>query len=191
VTRKRAAEAPKTFDIRSWQDVLAKLHRELERIKKTDNREDLIDHSFNFAVTAWQMADWLWADVQDKPKLKARVAAVAWIPPAKFTFFAFKKLICGANGCAALECCRVIATCSKHVGVEHTGYASMSPAVMPVQPHELRVMHGLQADGKPIIFIRARWTPEIRIESRMIPAIQLFEEALTFWNDFVKTHKLR
>lgn len=48
----KSPSALQTFDIASWSDMFAKLKREFERIKQTDDRDDLVDHSFNFAVTA-------------------------------------------------------------------------------------------------------------------------------------------
>lgn len=168
--------------------MLAKLERELERIKQTDDRDDLVDHSFNFAVTAWHLADWLWIELQDKPHLKVRIAAAASMPPAGFTLTDFKAFICGQNGSTAIDHCRVIATSSKHAGVSVVRQALLAPRVMPTQPREFRITRGWQADGTPIVHIRARWAPEIKIGSEIMSAISVFEEALCFWKSFVACH---
>jgi hypothetical protein len=47
---------PGVFELRSPADLLAKLGRELERLRTAPND---VDHAFNFFVTAEHMLDWL------------------------------------------------------------------------------------------------------------------------------------
>lgn len=182
---RKPSSTPQTFDIASSCDMLAKLERELERVTQTDDRDDLVDHTFNFAITAWHMADWLWTELEDKPYPKVRLARAASIPPARFGLNDFKAFICGPRGSTAIDHCRIIATSSKHVGVVVIRQSPLSPRVMPMQPREFRITRGWQLDGTPIVHIRARWVPEITIGSDTMAAISVFEEALRFWKNFV------
>lgn len=182
---RRPSSTPQTFDIANSCDMLAKLERELERVTQTDDRDDLVDHTFNFAITAWHMTDWLWTEFEGKPYLKARIAKAASMPPARFGLNDFKAFICGPRGSTAIDHCRIIATSSKHADVAIVHQARLSPRVMPMQPREFRITHGLQLDGTPIVHIRARWVPEITIGSETTAAIGVFEEALRFWKNFI------
>ena len=43
------------------QDMIDKLGREMGRLRAAKQLEDAIDHATNGAVTAWQVADWIWS----------------------------------------------------------------------------------------------------------------------------------
>lgn len=48
------------FGVDTPRDMLEKLNRELNRITNSSEREDLVDHANNFALTAWHITDWVW-----------------------------------------------------------------------------------------------------------------------------------
>ena len=54
---------PGVFELRSPADLLAKLGRELERLRAAPNN---VDHAFNFFVTAEHMLDWLYPGDEHK-----------------------------------------------------------------------------------------------------------------------------
>jgi hypothetical protein len=56
------------FDLRSPQDLLAKLGRELARLEAAPND---VDHAFNFFVTAEHMLDWRFPDPGGRAKRAA------------------------------------------------------------------------------------------------------------------------
>jgi hypothetical protein len=60
---------PGVFDLRSPADLLAKLGRELERLRAAPND---VDHAFNFFVTAEHMLDWRYPDPNGKTLRKAK-----------------------------------------------------------------------------------------------------------------------
>ena len=155
-----------TFDIRTSRDMLDKLSREIKRLETTDNREDAADLCFNAAVTAWHLHDWVWKDIKDNWPVRARIAKAAEIP-GKFkkrdwmTFLRSKKA-----ECPALRYCRIIATASKHGGVELTDDD-------PIE--DLRVYTSPAPD--------TRWKPRIGSQVRLAGLV--FEDAFSFWNEFI------
>lgn len=70
--------------------------------------------AFDCAITAWHMADWVWANIEDKD------AVLKKVPPeyAKRQPFAqFQALICHES--QYIRICRHIADSNKHFGVDH------------------------------------------------------------------------
>jgi hypothetical protein len=62
------------FDLKSPKDMLAKLNRELERLRTDPNN---VDHAFNFFVTAEHMLDWLYPGYPaEKTRRKIRDAEI-------------------------------------------------------------------------------------------------------------------
>ena len=75
-----------TFDLETCRDLLDKLDRELKRIRGTNNRLELADHGYNFAITAWHISEWAWAAMDHKYDLKIQIAKAIDISPAKLSF---------------------------------------------------------------------------------------------------------
>src|ERR1700730_9142097 len=79
-TRSRAMtqseqKTQKAFELRNARDMLEKLRWELNNLFFR-HRNDIAAcqyHSFNCAVTAWHLTDWLWQDISPSPELRARV----------------------------------------------------------------------------------------------------------------------
>ena len=56
------------------QIMIDKLDRELGRLRAAKQLEDAKDHATNGAVTAWQMADWIWSlRLKDSPEARRRL----------------------------------------------------------------------------------------------------------------------
>ncbi len=58
-----------TFDGTSAKGILAKLHRETERILENPKAEFAADHVINAFWTAWHMHVWVWDAIKDEPAL--------------------------------------------------------------------------------------------------------------------------
>ena len=48
-------------------ELICKLDRELERIDNSKILDELVDHTMNFALTAYHMTDWVWKLLERKP----------------------------------------------------------------------------------------------------------------------------
>ena len=56
------------------QIMIDKLEREIARLRTAKQPADAIDHATNGAVTAWQLADWIWKlHVKDNPETRSRL----------------------------------------------------------------------------------------------------------------------
>lgn len=178
-----------TFDLVSCRDLLQKLERELDRIRCCNGREELADLGFNFAVTAWHLVDWVWADIKDQHALKAALAGEAGVRAPDFVLKQFQDLMRGRSD--DLNFCRLIATASKHVGVERlpgdpqaftaTGSAVPSTVLLgaaPLATSPLTVGNG----GKYVL--------KIIVDGKRIPAVEVFERALEFWTQFIYRHQI-
>src|SRR5215469_4309637 len=105
------ANEPRTFELRSCRDMIAKMERELERVKCSGtDRGVLTDHGINFAWTAWHMAEWVWVDMTDAQR--RQVAIEAECNPDKFNLKGFQSYLCAKS--LELGYCRIIATAAEH-----------------------------------------------------------------------------
>jgi len=48
-------------------DIACKLEREMERMQETESLRDFVEHTMNFALTAYHMTDWVWDALQREP----------------------------------------------------------------------------------------------------------------------------
>ncbi len=56
------------------QIMISKLEREIGRLRAAKQREHAEDHATNGAVTAWQLADWIWKlHLKDSPEARSRL----------------------------------------------------------------------------------------------------------------------
>lgn len=167
------------FGIRSSVDLLAKAERELDRYRLavSSNPKDFrshSDHAFNFVITAWHVADWVWKETKG--------SAEKW-----HECDSFKSLVSKVRSeCEALKICHELATGSKHFEIRKSqaqtvkstdtkskqGGGVFRPALQPAFRPALRsafggyVVHGLAItlkDGKIV-------EPEI-----------VFQQALDYW----------
>jgi hypothetical protein len=93
-----------TFALENCRSMLDKLRREIERLRDADGPARN-DHAFNAAVTAWQLCDWVFADMtpaqKDKLKIHNRLGMQEH----------------AGHHSRALHLCRQVATASKHMRV--------------------------------------------------------------------------
>src|ERR1051325_3230026 len=108
-----------TFEATSATDVLAKLHREIDRIESGGDHESVRDHVVNAFWTAWHFHGWLWDAVKDKPELKDAVLKYRGLDGEVLD----SKLSFGsalAERFVPLRICRLIATSPRHeIGRAH------------------------------------------------------------------------
>ena len=125
MARKRKAKnkvrlEPRKFgSILGWSspfELICKLERELERIDNTKTLDELVDHTMNFALTAYHMVDWVWELLQrdpvddwDRIERESWIAAIGHEPKkGEVHEWAFKQ-------CPELEYCRQLANATKHL----------------------------------------------------------------------------
>lgn len=184
-----ASDRSGTFDLVSCRDLLHKLERELKLIRLCTGREELADFGFNFAVTAWHLTDWVWADMKDAYSLKATLAKEAGVRPPEFALKDFQDMM--RRKSEDLNYCRLIATASKHVSVEHlpgdpdaftaTGSAVRSSVLLggaPLVTSPLAVGGG----GKYVL--------KIIVDGKRIRAVEVFERVLEYWTQFIYGHQI-
>jgi hypothetical protein len=100
-----------TFGLRTPQDLLSKLERELTRLKAAREPADMIDHGLSFAVSAWHMTDWIIEDDIYRDRVRARYQIQTTDKDKVVKKFQEKVALASAD----LESCRVVATCAKHL----------------------------------------------------------------------------
>lgn len=180
--------ADSTFDLVNCRDLLQKLERELDRIRQCDDREELADLGFNFAVTAWHLTDWVWADITSKHDLKVLLAARANKSASKFGLAEFRDWMRKLS--EDLNHCRLIATASKHVGAERrpgdpgsftaTGSVSFSGGPTGAGPHGA-APHGAYYE---------KWVLKIIVNGERKPGLDVFDRVCRFWKHFIDDNKI-
>src|SRR5262245_52210928 len=155
----------KTFALENCRNLLDKLKREIDRFQAAGNEiEDCKDFAFNAAVTAWQLCDWVFADMTSAQRDKYQIHNVNQMREyARYH-------------CRALHLCRQAATASKHYTVDQhsdpnveivvTVNSSSPPAQIPTQV----------ALGCSVYFVDGREKRE---------AVDVFGDAFQFWTDFI------
>src|SRR5258705_13103099 len=97
---------PQTFSIENCRDMLEKLDWEIDQLKHALATQ-LVEHlkygCFNAAVTAWQLADWVHADLTDEQRKALGIGNNLGDLQEKVR-----------TECRELYLCRQIATASKH-----------------------------------------------------------------------------
>lgn len=111
--RKRL-QSPKTFELKTSRDVLEKLRRELSRLSKSADRDDVIDHGTNAAMTAWHLVDWIWREIKASPDLQKKVSQITGIPSKNLSLDALREF--AKKACPAIKYCESIAISTKHLG---------------------------------------------------------------------------
>lgn len=178
-----------TFDLVSCCDVLRKLERELKRIRRCNDREELADLGFNFAVTAWHLADWVWADTKGQHALRAALATEAGVRAPEFDFEEFQDLM--RRRSEDLNYCRLIATASKHVGTDHLpGDPGSLTATGSVAPSSGLLGGGPLATSPLAVGGGGTYVLKIIVDGNRIPAVEVFERVLEFWAQFIYGHQI-
>jgi hypothetical protein len=178
-----------SFGIQGWQDGLAKLKRELERLnQRSCSESDLSDHSINFAITAWHLTDWIWPALAGKHSLLLQFAKDVECPPQDFDILQFKRLC--ILTCPPLELCQLVTNASKHA-IQSPSADRRKASKTPAAPTEYvrvarrTVRHlGIGFGGGRFKVTRA----EIVRGARSDPAALLFQQVLDFWSSFAERH---
>ena len=95
------------------QIMISKLDREIRRLRAAKQLEDATDHATNGAVTAWQLADWIWKlNVKDAPETRSRLNLEVFTHIRELERVFKKKAIAQLP---ELQLCADIANMFKHV----------------------------------------------------------------------------
>jgi len=98
-------------------DLVCKLENECHRMEEAETLRDLVDHTMNFALTAYHMSEWVWEVVQrrladdgDELERADWIAAIGFEPksPQDVRDWAL-------SACPELEYCRQLANATKHL----------------------------------------------------------------------------
>ena len=93
--------------------MISKLDREIRRLRAAKQLEDATDHATNGAVTAWQLADWIWKlHVKDDPETRSRLNLEVFTHIRELERDFKKKAIAQLS---ELQLCADIANMFKHV----------------------------------------------------------------------------
>ena len=174
-----------TFGIKTSHDMLNKLHWELDQLAKTEDRDHKTAayHCFNAAMTAWHLYEWIWLDIKRDYKLRARLARKAGIAPQKFKKRDWKNFVENYEFFyPVLRYCKIIATASKHGGVELT---DEDPTDLVVYA-SARSKFPDSSDNRREIF--SRW--KIRIGNKVVPAEFVLESAGAIWREFIDEYEI-
>jgi hypothetical protein len=182
---------PHTFDLQGCRDMLDKLVRELQRMgRATEDRASLGDHAVNFALTAWHLVDWVWAEIRKDYPLRLKLAKEVGCAPAAFDRDQFA-LWC-LRSCPDLEACQVIATATKHVRCDQEAAGEIvarvsSGANMTFLLGESRLGVGVMAPAPPP---ERCWVAKVEIGDRVEYAAPTFERVVGFWTQFIYGNKV-
>ena len=178
-----------TFDLVSCRDLLHKLERELDWIRRSNGREQLADLGFNFAVTAWHLTDWVWADLKGAHELKAALAAEAGVRAPELSLNEFQDLMRGRSD--DLNYCRLIATASKHVGTDHLpGDPGSLTATGSAAPSTVLLGGGPLATSPLAVGGGGKYVLKIIVDGKRIRAVEVFERVLEYWTQFIYGHQI-
>jgi hypothetical protein len=173
-------QAPdKVFMLATPAHMLAKLHWELDQLRKyLTERPEHIGHThapsycaFNFAVTAWHLADWTWNAATDEQR--AQILDCLKLESSA-NFGKFQDAV-RANS-RAIHICRQVATGSKHKTINHHPDPDVH-AKMEWKPEYARA--GTVRAGDPLAVYRYRLV--ILDKGAERPALDVFEAAFRDW----------
>ena len=161
---------PQTFALENCRSLLDKLEREIKRLRETDGPERS-DHAFNAAVTAWQLCDWVFADMTPAQR-------------AKWEFRCDRDMQAHARQhCRALYLCRQVATASKHMTV--TTFPDLKVKVITTA----NVIPPPNADPpstqRPPLYVAPGWFLYIDDDGDVRTAEDVFADAYDFWTQFI------
>lgn len=130
-------------------------------------------HAFNCAVTAWHMVDWVWMSSE----AVGRAEIAASMEMAQVDLGSFQGAV---RKNRALNCCRDIATGSKHMDVAQRPDPNVRAAL------EWDAEHASVESGvdEPLARYRARLVIHDSGGARL--AVDVFEEALEYWTRFLE-----
>ena len=168
---------PKTFDIQSFRDWMAKMERERQRYEQALSRVDKSDHATNFVVTAWHMADWIWAST-GAPKDQVAHSLGKSVDQLKLSdFHSWIK-----KECPPLEYCQIIGNFSKHAesrwdrpNVDTTVSVGTSYSFSPITASSTATAE----------WVDNKLTFKVIDDGRRLSASDLFQDIEGFWSKMV------
>lgn len=98
-------------------DIACKLEREMERMQDAESLRDFVEHTMNFALTAYHMIDWVWGALQQEPadgetsfERDSWTVAIGYKPETLSEVRSW-----AISQCPELEYCRQLANATKHL----------------------------------------------------------------------------
>ena len=166
----------KVFAMVTPYHYLRKLHWEVEGLRKStvpsadfDAHLTAAYHAFNCAITAWHMVDWVWESLDAAERQELSKSLGMQVADGSL----FRNSMRSAS--RAINCCRDIATGSKHKIVARGG----DPEVRAVLEWDQTHFTCESSVGEPLVQYRARLMVHDGYGAR--PALEVFEEAFDFW----------
>jgi hypothetical protein len=174
----------------SPSDVLRKLYWELAQLKQALVVEDEeirfphvpAYHAFNFSVTAWHLADWVW-EAARTPEGRLEILRPLGIKTNESQhgndLRCFQTAI--REKCRAIHICRQLATGSKHMTLRQ----SPDPTVRTEMRWSLKpAAAGNVRAGEPLV----TYDYDLVIWDDGVPrlAVEVFEEALRYWHELLR-----
>ncbi|MCK0547876.1 MULTISPECIES: hypothetical protein [Pseudomonas syringae group] len=167
-----------TFQLNSPLQLLIKLVWNVKQLRSSVRSSDkageffpTVYKAFDCAITAWQLADWVWASVQDKGAILSKV-------PTKYAgrkpLAQFQALICDEN--KYLRICRHIADSNKHFGVDHRPDPKLKVSVEWTIESEFAAG---SAAGSPLVDRSYRLV--VNDSGQEYEALEVMKGALEFW----------
>jgi hypothetical protein len=166
-----------TFDRTSAKDMLAKLHREIARMESPTKQPLAADHVINAFWTAWHLHAWIYAEIKERPDLKAAVLKYRGIDEAGIDDqSSFGTSL--ARRFVPLKICRMIATSSKLVHVELPSAGNPGPDIATDSSDGS--LSELQTLSSPTSTL-PRLFPMITIMGKSVSATRILKEVEEYW----------
>ncbi|MCM0018399.1 MAG: hypothetical protein NBV67_00230 [Tagaea sp.] len=162
------AARKQTFGLENCRDMLAKLEWEIERYREASPHDaaSLTHIAFNAAVTAWQLADWVCADIT--PAQLARLGVADGN--------AFKRKVLRES--RAVYLCRQVATASKHAFVSDHFDETVDSVVNATDGD-------VEINDEAIFATPPVWALAIQDGEKIMPVMKVFEGALDYWTKLI------
>jgi hypothetical protein len=190
IERAMTARYAKVFDLKSCRDLLGKLERELVRLEYSLDRCDRADHAANFAIWAWRLTDWVYAQIAARAPLRKRFAEACDTSVDALDLRGFRRYLQGPQGCPGLACCRAIATAAKDA---ESGDDQPPPDETPASA-VIIVLHPAASGGRPTVELAewqaSQWLLWAGDDGEAVPDVELFQDVLQFWTDFIHANHI-
>lgn len=167
-----------TFESTHAQGILAKLHREIERLLNASEGEFASDHVINAFWTAWHMHVWIWDAIKDQPALKDAVFKYRGIEEENIgNSSSFGTAL--ARRFVPLKICRMIAMSPRHARIvlDSESAAEGNPA-FEVEGSSRRAEARNPSPREPA---GMRKVPMVVVMGRTIAVTQLLREVEEYW----------
>lgn len=151
----------KVFALENCRDLLDKLQWEIDQFDSDADIEVRAYHAFNAAVTAWQLADWIFEDMTEAQRIATGLHSLGDLQDHARTE-------------RALYLCQQIATSSKHAIMRNHSDDLVDVAVSAVGETEAEIT----------------WLFRITDANTKREAVEVFELAHAFWTTFIYGNRI-